>query len=104
MQYLSNSLTTISYPSLLIFGGLVSDERSYIVKAVVDNGFLNMSKPLISHENTAIRRNTSWVLSNISADSLELAIATVDSGIVELLLEKLENDQFSVRKEILFVI
>jgi len=104
LQLLSHDEIKIVQNILIIVKELVKDERKYLIKTVVENGFLTRCKPWLQHENTSIRSATWYLLSIISADCLDFATAIIESGVLESLLYIIENDVYSVKEQATFVI
>ena len=70
----------------------------------VDAGLVAALGNLLSHPKKSVRKEGSWVLSNITAGNENQIQSCIQAGIVEKLVEILEHDDMTVRNEAIWAL
>jgi len=86
-------------PALRTAGNFVTGNAQQ-TQAVIDAGVLEIAVKLLQYEKRAIRKETCWLLSNISAGTQsQIGSVFKQRKIIQLLVENAKNEGWDVRKE-----
>jgi hypothetical protein len=66
---------------------------------LVNNGLVQALNQIISHHKKTVRKESCWVLSNITAGTQDQVQVCIDIGIVDKLIKILQTDDITVKNE-----
>ena len=73
-------------PSLRVIGNLTSSPVPALANFAIANGVLDHLAQLIDHQKQIIRKETAWLLANITADSAEQVELCLQAGLIKSLI------------------
>jgi len=90
-------------PALRVIGNVAACS-DWMTQQILDLDILDRLEPLILHENTAIRKQVLWTLSNIAAGSTAQIQLFIAHSLSWRLLECFDDANYFVRKETVWVV
>ncbi|KAK2640334.1 hypothetical protein Ddye_028129 [Dipteronia dyeriana] len=96
LEYPSNK---VCIPALRTLGNLVTGDNTQ-TQRVLDEGFLSYLHNFLEHSNRIIRKETCWIISNITAGNRHQIQAVIDCKIIDRLVDIAETlDDLEIKKE-----
>lgn len=102
LHFLSNPVNKIVTPFLRTCGNLIAGPDD-ITQKMLDMGFLNYVPRLLSRSKD-IKKETCWIISNITAGNKQQIQQVVDSNIIPSVIILLDNDSWNVKRECVYVL
>lgn len=104
VNLLNREQTLLLTPVVRTLGNFVTGDDSQ-TQVVVDAGVIKPASKLLQHPNRNIRKETTWLLSNIAAGT----IGQIDSlfhevGLLEKVVAMSQEDRWEIRKEAIWVV
>ena len=91
--------TVISVPALRVIGNILSSPNSEITSVPVDAGALQILFECINHPKQVMRKEATWSVANVTAESAERIHQCIDTGIIQALIQHLQHDSNMIRRE-----
>lgn len=91
IQNLNYPNNNIILPAVRSLGNFVTGEDTE-TQTVIDNGVLPQLHALLSHKDAAIRKESCWTLSNICAGTKMQISLLIEVGIIDRMVDLVEND------------
>ena len=103
MTLLSSTVKSIVLLTLRLFGNIILGNANE-TQIVIDIGLLSYLKMTLKHESKAIRKETGWIVSNISGGT-QLQIEEIfNCGIYADVLDHIHNDCYDVQYELFWAV
>lgn len=104
VQQLTRNKSSFMAPALRFLGNVVSGDEEQ-TQAVVDAGILQVISPCLHHPRKQIRKEATWLLSNIAAGSEDQVSALFcKPDIVELLVGMAASAVWDIRREGIYAV
>lgn len=99
MQLLLHPSPTVLIPALRTVGNIVTGDDSQ-TQYVLDNNVLPCLHQLLTQNHKkSIKKEACWTISNITAGNKAQIQAVVEAGLVQPLVQLLQNAEFDIKKE-----
>lgn len=104
IKCLSSPQLILCHPCLRILG-IYSNSEDEICQAVIDNGALPQLRILLSHQREIVRKEASWIISNMTAGSTnQIAEVFKTDGILDKLFMMAASETTEVKREAIWAI
>ena len=102
MNLLRSNDIKIVVPFLRVCGNLISGSDD-VTQKILDLDFLSHI-PILVSKNDAIKKETCWILSNVTAGTNSQVKQFIKSNLVPIIYYMLLNDTYKVKKECMYII
>ncbi|ORY07322.1 ARM repeat-containing protein [Basidiobolus meristosporus CBS 931.73] len=94
---------SLAIPIIRTIGNIASCSDWHADSLIQQPGFLANLVPYINSELRALKKESLWVLSNLTAGTLEHVTRVLDAGILPCLVEIATHSNFDIRKEAAYI-
>ena len=99
IQLITSTDLNILSPALRTIGNIVAGEDDLQTQAVIDAGVLVPLKKLLDTGRGSVRKETCWIVSNITAGTPEQIRAILENDLFRSLVHILHTNEFKIAKE-----
>lgn len=101
VELLDHDVASVQTPALRVVGNIVTGDEDQTAAVLKCPLALPLLKKLLHNPNKAVRKEACWGISNITAGSYEQIQLVIDTGIIPLVVDLMENpeSEFEIKKE-----
>ena len=99
IKLIDHPSVSISVPALRTIGNVVSSDQAEISNAAIEAGIVPLLATLLDHPKPILRKECTWTLANVLAESVENVKMCLQANIIQGLILHLQHDMDMVRRE-----